>query len=87
MVVNVRVYEVCLELIESVNMGDVVWKYTNTIFVTGVTSLHLRSVLGRDSNKELSSIQAKGTSKGWLNRIGTKVKTRELQLSTGSLYR
>jgi len=32
--------------------------------VTGVTSLHSRSVLGRDSNKELSSIQAKGTSKG-----------------------
>jgi len=33
-------------------------------FVTGVTSLHSRSVLGRDSNKELSSIQVKGTSKG-----------------------
>ena len=32
--------------------------------VTGVTSLHLRLVLGRDSNKELSSIQAKGISKG-----------------------
>jgi len=32
--------------------------------VTGVTSLHSRSVLGRDSNKGLSSIQAKGTSKG-----------------------
>ena len=32
--------------------------------VMGVTSLHLHSVLGRDSNKELSSIQAKGTSKG-----------------------
>ena len=32
--------------------------------VMGITSLHLRLVLGRDSNKELSSIQAKGTSKG-----------------------
>jgi len=32
--------------------------------VTGVTSLHSRSVLGRDSNKELSSIRAKDTSKG-----------------------
>ena len=32
--------------------------------VTGVTSLHSRSVLGRDSNKELSSIRAKGTFKG-----------------------
>ena len=32
MMVNVRVYEVCLELVERVNMGDVVWKYTNTIF-------------------------------------------------------
>ena len=32
--------------------------------VTGVTSLHLRLVLGRDSNKGLSSIQVKGTSKG-----------------------
>jgi len=32
--------------------------------VTGITSLHSRSVLGRDSNKELSSIRAKGTSKG-----------------------
>jgi len=32
--------------------------------VTGVTSLHSHSVLGRDSNKELSSIRAKGTSKG-----------------------
>ena len=36
----------------------------NFVFVTGVTSLHSRSVLGRDSNKELSSIRAKGTSKG-----------------------
>ena len=35
-----------------------------TISVTGVTSLHSRLVLGRDSNKGLSSIQAKGTSKG-----------------------
>jgi len=32
--------------------------------VTGVTSLHSCSVLGRDSNKELSSIRVKGTSKG-----------------------
>jgi len=37
---------------------------TEIVCVTGVTSLHLRSVLGRDSNKELSLIQAKGTSKG-----------------------
>jgi len=34
------------------------------ITVTGVTSLHSHSVLGRDSNKELSTIRAKGTSKG-----------------------
>ena len=34
------------------------------VTVTGITSLHSRSVLGRDSNKELSSIRAKGTSKG-----------------------
>ena len=59
----------------------------------GVTSLHSCLVLGRDSNKELSSIRAKDTSKGlWakcsgLNCIGTKVKTRELRLSMGSLYR
>ena len=32
--------------------------------VTGVTSLHSRLVLGRDSNKELSSIQAGSTSRG-----------------------
>jgi len=37
---------------------------THLVAVTGVTSLHSRSVLGRDSNKGLSSIQAKGTSKG-----------------------
>jgi len=40
------------------------WQVYHTLIVTGVTSLHSRSVLGRDSNKELSSIQAKGTSKG-----------------------
>jgi len=34
------------------------------LHVTGITSLHSHSVLGRDSNKELSSIQAKDTSKG-----------------------
>ena len=38
-------------------------------FVTGVTSLHSRSVLGRDSNKELSSIRAKSTSKGYEQSI------------------
>jgi len=32
--------------------------------VMGVTSLHSRLVLGRDSNKELSSIPVKSTSKG-----------------------
>ena len=36
----------------------------DVVDVMGVTSLHSRSVLGRDSNKELSSIRAKGTSKG-----------------------
>jgi len=33
--------------------------------IMGVTSLHSCSVLARDSNKELSSIWAKGTSKGY----------------------
>ena len=37
---------------------------THVPCVTGVTSLHSRLVLGRDSNKELSTIRAKGTSKG-----------------------
>ena len=37
--------------------------------VMGVTSLHSHLVLGRDSNKELSSIQAKGTSKGYEQSI------------------
>ena len=37
---------------------------TTKLNVMGVTSLHSRSVLGRDSNKELSSVRAKDTSKG-----------------------
>jgi len=37
--------------------------------VTGVTSLHSRSVQGRDSNKELSSIRVKSTSKGYERSI------------------
>jgi len=45
------------------NGGHYLWWHE--VCVMGITSLHLCSVLGRDNNKELSSIQAKSTSKGY----------------------
>ena len=57
--------------LEEVQLIKLAWDCENVetaqevpIAVTSVTSLHSRSVLGRDSNKELSSIQVKGTPKG-----------------------
>ena len=47
-----------------VSLVTMAFRFLDVVSVTGVTSLHSRSVLGRDSNKELSSIRAKGTSKG-----------------------
>jgi len=43
-------------------------QFAFNVTVMGVTSLHSRLVLGRDSNKELSSIRAKGTSKGFVSK-------------------
>jgi len=48
----------------SLDLENLLFMLSSISIVMGVTSLHSRLVLGRDSNKELSSIRAKSTFKG-----------------------